>query len=243
MKNTKLLFFTLLTTLLCAEEGLLFSGSSVEVSTYPYDGVEQSTVSLKAGSLGVGIDLSKHYTEKIGFRLNLNGITYNENKEVSEINYDADISLLTVGVLADYFPVLESSFRVSAGIYYNDNHGDGLFKPSQSTQFMLGYGQYDGNDIVAVEAGAYYENSVAPYVGIGWEKKNIVDGVGFTLDIGGLYQGPTKVYATATVDENLPESLKTQIKNDVETERIQIEKDLESYEWYPVIMVGVNYSF
>ncbi|SFV51875.1 hypothetical protein MNB_SV-8-809 [hydrothermal vent metagenome] len=58
-----------------------------------------------------------------------------------------------------------------------------------------------------------------------------------------MYQGSAVASAEAVVNNALPQILKNQIKNDVERERQKIEDDMGSYTWYPVIMVGVNYTF
>lgn len=195
-------------------------------------------VSLKAGTLGAGLDISRMLTDNIGVRLNINGLSYNDTRDVSDINYDADLKLFTAGILADYYPI-DNNFRVSGGVYYNDNHADGTFVPT--TSFTFGNNTYTPADIGQVDAGAYYDNNIAPYIGIGWGGKDVSrNGWSFSLDVGALYQGSTQVYANATVNNPL---LAAQIKSDVENERQQIEDDIKDYKWYPVIMVGVTYTF
>ena len=199
-------------------------------------------VALKVGTLGIGLDVSHMITENFGLRANINGFSYSDTQDVSDINYDADLKLFTAGLLADYYP-FENNFRVSAGVYYNDNHADGVFKPSDGTTFELGDHEYDATEIGKVDAGAYYDDSIAPYIGFGWGNKSTSSGWGFTLDIGAMYQGSTKVYADATINDSVPDDQKAEIKQDIETERNQIEEDVKDYKWYPVIMIGVNYSF
>ena len=206
--------------------------------------MENSTynVAIKAGTLGVGLDISHMFTDNFGLRANINGLKFNDTRDVSDINYDADLHLFTAGLLADYYP-FENNFRLSAGVYYNDNHADGTFVPASGTSFDFGDHTYTSAEIGKIDSGAYYDDNIAPYIGIGWGDKSSSDGWGFTLDIGALYQGSTKVYANPAINSSLPAPIRNQINQDIEKERAQIEDDIKDYKWYPVIMIGINYSF
>jgi len=199
-------------------------------------------VTLKAGTLGVGLDISHLFNDSFALRANINGLKYNDKREVADIDYDADLKLFTAGLLGDYYP-FENNFRVSAGIYYNDNHADGVFIPTKGQTFEFGGHTYTVNQIGKIDSGASYDDTVAPYIGIGWGSKNKSSGWGFTLDVGGLYQGSTKIYTDPTINPNLPASVRKQIENDIEVERKRIEDDIKDYQWYPVIMLGITYSF
>jgi len=221
---------------------LIYAGGDIApvepvVDTPAAIGETSYNVALKAGTLGLGLDISHMYTENFGLRLNINGLQYNDNRDVSGINYDTDLKLFTAGLLADYYP-LENNFRVSAGVYYNDNHADGTYTPNGT--FSFGNHTYTASDIGQVDAGVYYDNEIAPYIGIGWGDRTNSKGWHFTVDAGAMYQGSTQVYANATVKNPL---LEDQIKQDIEVERLQIEDDIKDYTWYPVFMIGFIYNF
>jgi len=247
LKDGKMKKQLLSTTTALLASATLFAGGDIapvepQIDMPAVETPSHYNVALKAGTLGVGLDISRMFSESFGLRANINGLTYNDNRDISDINYDTDLKLLTVGLLADYYP-MESNFRISAGLYYNDNHADGTFVPTAGTTFEFGDNTYTAAEIGRIDAGAYYKDSVAPYVGFGWGNKSSSDGWGFTLDIGALYQGSTKVYADPAINAGLPANIRDQIKDDIEKERIQIEDDIKDYKWYPVIMLGINYSF
>ena len=202
------------------------------------DSTTEYNAALKFGTLGIGVDVSHMFNDSFGVRLNINGLKYNDSRDLADITYDTDLNLFTAGLLADYYP-LENNFRLSAGLYYNDNHIDGTGKYANGT-IEIGDHTYNSNEIGSFNASADYDNNVAPYVGIGWGNKSTSSGWGFTLDVGALYQGSTQIHACVTNESTL---LKDQIDSDIEKERKKIEDDIKDYQWYPVVMIGVNYSF
>jgi hypothetical protein len=197
---------------------------------------EESNVELKAGTFGIGLDVSKMVNDKVALRANINGIKYNRNEVLDDISYDADLKLLTIGVLADYYP-MENNFHISGGLYYNGNKLDGTAVPAQSV--TIGNTTYTPGQIGRLDTTVDF-NKVAPYIGIGWGNKASKSGWGFSIELGTLYQGSPNVTAKAVT--TIP-GLQAQLDQDVEVERKKIEDDMDSYCWYPVVMLGVNYTF
>jgi hypothetical protein len=197
---------------------------------------------LKVGTLGIGVDVSTPINDNVGLRFNINGATSSRQKVINNINYDATLKLLTAGALLDYYPS-ENNFRFTAGAYYNNNQFDLVATPALSESITIGGVSYTGAEVGKVNANVTF-NKIAPYVGLGWgNKASSEKGWGFTFDIGAMYQGTAIATANATINSTLPQILKNQIVDSVEKERQQIESDMSSYTWYPVIMIGVNYTF
>ena len=201
-----------------------------------------SNMGLKVGTLGVGVDFSTPVNETLSVRFNVNGASYSRKELVNNIDYDATLKLLTVGALLDYYPG-ESSFRLTAGAYYNNNKFDLVAKPAATESINIGDVSYTGAEVGQLNSNVSF-NKIAPYIGLGWGNKPTGEkGWGFTFDLGAMYQGSAIASAEAIVNNTLPQLLKTQIVNDVEKERQKIEDDMGKYTWYPVIMIGANYTF
>ena len=201
-----------------------------------------SNMGLKVGTLGVGVDFSTPVNETLSVRFNVNGASYSRKELVNNIDYDATLKLLTVGALLDYYPG-ENSFRLTAGAYYNNNKFDLVATPALTDKITIGGISYTGAEVGQVNANVTF-NKIAPYIGLGWgNKPTSQKGWGFTFDLGAMYQGSAIASAEAIVNNTLPQLLKTQIVNDVEKERQKIEDDMGKYTWYPVIMIGANYTF
>ena len=196
------------------------------------------TMALKVGTLGVGVDFSIPITDYLNARLNVNGFKYDYDTTQNGIDYSASATLLTAGVLLDYYPMSTNAFRISAGVYYNGNkvETDGEL----STGVTLAGTPYTPAQIGSLEFDSKF-NEVAPYIGIGWGNKGSEKGWGFSVDIGAMYHGEPGIDATVTT--NLPAPASTTLKADVETERAKLEDDFKSYSFYPVIMIGATYTF
>jgi len=196
-------------------------------------------VTLKLGTLGVGIDVSTAISENTAIRLNLNGLKYSRTEEIDDINYDGTLTLLTAGILVDYFPVEEYAFRVSGGAYYNGNKFTGIATPTTTTNIEINGITYGINDVGQLDTEITF-NKVAPYIGLGWGNDVRTEGWGFSLDVGAMYHGTAKADLDVTV--NNP-TLEAQIRNDVAAEKQTLLDEIEKYKVYPVIMLGVNYTF
>ena len=199
-------------------------------------------IALKIGTLGVGIDFSIPLYDSFNARLNVNGFKYDYDTTQNGVDYTASATLLTAGVLLDYYPMSSNAFRLSAGVYYNGNKAK--LNAKVTAPITLG-----GNTYAVGQIGSLFTetklNEVAPYIGIGWGNKGEEKGWGFSVDIGAMYHGEPKLDATVTTTL-LPTSAplsSTTLKNNVDTERVKLEDDFKSYRFYPVVMIGVTYSF
>ncbi len=244
---------------LCA--GVLYAGGDIVPPMEPVveapvaadvndDAVEQGApnpygynAALKVGTLGVGLDISRALNDGVALRLNVNGLKINRTETLDDVDYDASLKLLTAGLLADYYP-FENGFRLSAGAYYNGNKLDGTATPADTQSVKIGDQTFTGAQLGHLDAKVDFKK-FAPYLGIGWGNDSRRKGWGFTFDLGVLYQGSPKVYAKGYVDANAPgkAALQTQIDTEVEKERQNIANDIDNYKWYPVVMIGINYTF
>jgi len=224
------------------------------------------TLGLKVGTLGVGVDASMALNHNFSIRGNVNGFYYkrNLNDLINDDNFDSfggnadgELTLLTVGLLVDYFPFDESDFRLSAGVYYNGNElkitGDAA---NNNETFTYNGTNYKGSDLGTVTGNTVFDK-VAPYIGIGWGNRNDEPGWSWSLDIGALYQNVPQLEAKAqlTTDAvNLAAATakgytQASIDADVNAEVAKVNNDIKTSEFadytkfYPVIMFGITYSF
>jgi len=191
-------------------------------------------MALKVGTLGVGVDFSMPITDYLNARLNVNGFSYSYDTTQNGIDYSATATLLSAGVLLDYYPMSTNDFRISGGVYYNGNKVELDANVVGSTFNSNTY----ANGTIASETKL---NEVAPYIGIGWGNRGDEKGWGFSVDIGAIYHGEPGIDATVTT--TLPAPASTNLANDVEIERAKLENDFNSYSFYPVVMIGATYTF
>ncbi len=197
------------------------------------------TFGLKAGTLGVGMDISTPIFQDTALRLNLNGLQYNRIEEIDGISYDGTLDFFSVGMLLDYFPFESTGFRLTGGAYYNANKFTGIAKPIDVSNVEINGVTYGIDDVGRLDTEITF-NRIAPYVGLGWGNDVRFEGWGFNLDVGAMYQGTPNAVLDVHVNNSMLES---QIRNDVEAEKQTLLDDIEQYKIYPVIMVGVDYTF
>jgi hypothetical protein len=193
---------------------------------------------IKLGTLGLGLDISTPINDKLSARFNLNGASYTDTDSQDGNDFEGTLDLLTAGVLLDYYP-FENNFRLTAGAYYNDNGFTGNIKPSATTTIDIDGHTYTVADIGQLNSDLSFD-TFAPYVGLGWGNNAHSKGWGFTFDLGVMYHGSGTADLTADV---INEDIRTEIENDIIKEEESINDDLDKLQFYPVVALGVNYSF
>jgi len=238
MKSKKVLLAASLSLL--ASQALV-AGKNVAIVETAVIPVSQSEWSIdgKIGTLGIGIDLSKMVTDKVALRFNVNGLKIKDiTKTIEGIDYSIDANLFSAGAVLDYYPIDDSSFRVSVGGYYDDNNVD-------ATATNGGTITIDGtaytNTILASVNAKFTANKAVPYAGIGWGKTTD-NGWSLSMDLGAFYHGTPDVVITPNFTATATAANKTAVNASIATNKVKV-LDAINYKIYPVIMLGAKYSF
>jgi hypothetical protein len=193
-----------------------------------------ASVGAKIGTLGIGIGGEYRLSESFGLGLGANYFKYDFDFTAEEITYDAELNLASATVLAHYYP-MKSRFRLTGGLAFNGNEIDAQSQGDAS--YEIGDTTYTAAQVGTID-GKIDFRSVAPYLGLGWgpsmEKR-----WGFTFDIGVLFQGSPDVELTAS-------GLLAQdpvFLADLAEEEQAIQDELEKFQYYPIIALGVYYRF
>lgn len=196
-------------------------------------------ISAKVGSTGVGGDLTVGISPYVNVRAGVAGFTHSETRRQQEVEYDADLKLLTEFLVLDLHPAAKG-FRISAGAYYNSNKVSAV--STDATTYTINGKVYHASDIGKVDGTVDFDKKIAPYLGIGWGNA-VAPGSHwrFAFDLGAFYQGSPKVGLKATPAN--PALVPPGFAADLETERQKTEDDLKSYKVYPVLAFGVSFRF
>lgn len=206
---------------------------SVSAVTHAADSSFFSTVQV--GTLGPGLNIGYQFNPYFDVRANVNGLKYSRDIEVNDVKYDADLKLLTAGLLADYYP-FANGFRLTAGAYYNGNKLSGNGKSTKD------YYGIDPNDYGYQSASVEYKK-FAPYVGFGYQTNDDSNWI-FTADLGVMYQGKAKVKNTTTCYSSaVCSALQSQIDAENASQRDDIQDKADKLKWYPVASIGIGYRF
>ena len=191
-------------------------------------------IGVKAGTLGAGVELTKSISPSFNVRLGMNQYKFTSSGTKSGTDYDMDLKWASSDVLLDWHP-FQGSFRLTGGYVFNSNKID-LNTPQG--------GAYDINGITGtLSAGEYVSGEVkfdsGPYLGFGWGNAGDGRGLGFSLEIGALYQGSPKVsLATSSTLGGVPVS-----SSDRTAAEQKAADALSSFKWYPQVALGLSYAF
>lgn len=206
----------------------------------------QGSVVAKVGTLGLGLEYVHPISPKIAVGLGFNGAGYSDNIEEDDINYDADLDMQTISVIGDFHPY-GNGFRISGGLMNNGNQFDLTGTPTGTETVTIGDStrQYDSSEVGSLTASIGFK-STAPYLGIGWGRApQSGKGWGFDADLGVLFQGKPDVSFTVTCGpafDNDPAECQT-LKDEVANEEANLENDSDDFDLFPVLSIGVSYSF
>ena len=193
--------------------------------------------SLKAGTLGLGVELTTDLTENLNLRGGFNTFTYSYSSVESDIDYSLDLDLQSYSALLDWYP-FRGSWRISAGIMSNGNELRGNGRPTGGS-YDIGEETYSAEQVGTLRMGVDF-NSTAPYLGIGVGNAVSTDGRWtFTTDLGVLFQGSPK----AALDADGTLAGNEDFQRELRREEESLQGDIDSFEYYPVISFGLSYRF
>jgi len=214
-----LLVFTIAT-------GLLACGSA--------QAADGAFVGAKVSTLGVGgefgVNLNSHWT----VRALINGYDWRYNTTSDDIHYDGKLNLSSWGGQVDYHFFANGPLYVTAGYYKNGNKINATARPTQDTE--IGGMVFTPQQIGTLTARGRFKDS-APYLGVGatWP----VGHMAINLEAGAYFQGRSHV--TLTSDGTYAGNPTYQ--NALETERQDLQKDVDDFRTYPVVNLGLRYVF
>ncbi|MBL7077572.1 MAG: hypothetical protein ISS31_08875 [Kiritimatiellae bacterium] len=201
-------------------------------------------LSLKLGTPGIGVDLTLGVSEKVNVRLSGNFFSYTyddfefdeEDEEIDEVvdTVEVALDLMSLGALVDWHP-WGGGFRLSGGAFYNGNEvslsvtaGDTITIDDEEYEVQSLDGQIDFS-------------AFAPYAGIGWGNAATAESRWhFAFDLGVMLQGSADISLKATATDP---TLQNQLNAALENEAQDLEDDAESFTLYPVLALGLSYTF
>jgi len=203
-------------------------------------------LTLKAGTLGIGADLTVGLFEQLNVRIGGNYFTYtmedfasgemDDDEGINEIEeVDAELNLQSVALLVDLHP-WKTPVRITGGVIFHNNE---VAASDDTVQRVEVSGrEYTVSDI---RAAVTFENEVAPYIGIGYGNAVRDDSRWhFALDVGAMFHGEPQIDLSATASDPLLQAL---LDSDIEQEIAEAEVDMGDFTIYPVASVGLSYRF
>lgn len=200
--------------------------------------------SLRAGTLGLGLEFNVGFTETLNLRLGYSTYDYDDTIEETEVTYDGEIKLRNPSAILDWH-AFHGGFRLSFGAVATNTEINATGRPTGGTYELDGQ-VFTASQVGTLRGTVEMGNSVSPYVGLGWG--NTVDAAGrvtFLFDIGAVYMGTPEVNLTATCGTAAPAGSVNcnRLQAAVQQEEDDLAEDATLYEWYPVISLGIAVRF
>lgn len=194
-------------------------------------------VSGSVGTTGGTLEAQAQVTPWLQLRGGFNYFEYTVDEVFDDVDYEGDLDLSTFGVFADLRP-FSNSFIVTGGAYIGDKTLNMLATPTSPVE--IGDATFTPAQVGSLQLDAEMEET-APFVGIGFDTTFQGTGAwGFRGVAGAMFTG------TPTIDL---QSIGGTLSNDpaflaeVEQEEANLRSDVDDYEVYPVLQLGVSYRF
>ncbi len=188
----------------------------------------------KAGTLGVGLEATWRPLPYFDVRGGANMLTFDSDGSEAGIDYDGEVDLRTLYATANLRCPL-SPFRVTAGLFNNGNEIS--LRSEAASSYEIGGQTYTAAEVGTLNAGADFD-SIAPYVGVGLDFR-LADTIGLNFDLGVLQQGS----ATVAMSADGPIADNPAFMAELELERAELQDEVEDYEYYPVVSIGLSWNF
>lgn len=200
-----------------------------------------TSLGIRGGTLGGGVELSYALSQRAALRLNADSYNRTQSKTHDNIDYDMKLKLKTASLTGDWFP-FANNFRISLGAMFNGNKFSLKGQPS-STGFTINGTPYTAAEVGSFDAAVDF-NKAAPYFGIGYGRP-INSGLSLIFDLGVMSQGSPKSNIDVTCGTAAPQGSArcTQLQSDAAAEQSKLDESLHSFKYYPVISLGLAYTF
>ena len=196
---------------------------------------QTASVSAGFGTQGANVELGYQFNDMWGARLSTNYFRFGRTDEIDDVTYRGAANLFSIGLLGDFYP-FEMGFRVTGGLYYNENEGKVHARPTGNV--TIGSTIYTPTQVGTLSGRLSYRD-LAPYAGLGYTSNRNEPGFGFTGDLGVMFQGSPRVELTSTGTANTLPGYSTSLAQ----ERDSIRNDANWTRFYPVARVGIVYRF
>lgn len=208
-------------------------------------------VGVKAGTVGAGVDVTVALTRTINARLSLTNVDIGDEEETiavgdsgAEGDLDAELGLdFGANALLIDWHVFNGSFHLTAGMMRHTGKVD--FSGTLVSSITVDGQALDPSDFsTAIGGEVSLADSYQPYLGFGWGRKaGDGGGISITVDIGIALLSPD-VSLEATVDGAGANGLsQAELNSRLRGMEDDAEADLDEFEAWPILSLGVNYAF
>jgi hypothetical protein len=195
---------------------------------------------VSVSTLGWGVELSATLGSRFGLRLGAHQGSVDRDFTEDGVDYEGDLELENASLLLDWHPT-GGAFRFSGGAIVNHNE---IVARASADDLLLEIGNVviPASQVASLRGTASFD-SLSPYLGIGASTRfGRERGWGFLFDLGVVFQGSPEVDLEGSLIPELA-ALEPLFQAELRIEEENLEREIDEYDLYPVISLGVSYSF
>jgi hypothetical protein len=194
-------------------------------------------VSLRAGTLGAGIEVSKLLVSHVGIRVGANYFSLNKDSLTAKnVSYSAKLKLQAFTGLLDLYPSPRGSFHLSAGVISDPLKITGTGIPTGGN-FTINGNTYTPAQVGTLTAEAKFKSAL-PYVGLGFGTPASKHGhVSFVFDLGAAIGKPTVTLVSSNATAG------SQLQTDLNAQIATTQTSANKLKAYPVLALGLMIKF
>lgn len=195
--------------------------------------IEPEQVSIRAGTLGAGVEVGLELAPTLVLRGVYNNFDYDYKKNVDGIAYDGTLGLGSYGAQLDFHPPATPLY-LTAGMYKNDNNIN--LNARQQGSYVIGSNTYSAAQIGTLNSRVSY-GPTALYGGVGLE---LAAGPAAIVLEGGLYlQNDPTVRMSATGPIGTNPAFLSDLNREIAAQRDTFDKT----KYWPAITVMARWKF
>jgi hypothetical protein len=208
-------------------------------------------VGVKAGTLGIGVQVGTALASRVNLRGGVNFFDYNDSLTKDGAVYSGTLQLRSVEAKLDLFVI--GGFRFTPGLLlYNNNNISATAAVAPGQTLTLGGTTYLSNPANPITGTAALTlNKFAPTLGIGFGNLLPRSARHWSLstDLGVVFQGSPQFAlglggsACAPNGTNCQPANNPSVAASVEAERVKIQSDASPFKYYPELSLMFGYKF
>ena len=189
------------------------------------------------GTMGGAVEGQFEVNDFVQLRAGANYLAFDETIDSDDISYDGELDFSGFGAFVDVHP-FGGSFFVTGGAYAGGKSIDLIASSDLSVE--IGGAVFTPAEYGRLEGDVSFDD-IAPFVGLGFDTTFEGSGNwGFNVLAGAAMfgSGDVSLEAVGGTLSNDP-FLQTQLDQEIQS----IEEEIEDYEFWPVVQVGLSYRF
>lgn len=217
---------------------VFFLTSSLFVSAKETETLPRFALGVEGGTTGVGGSVWFNINEQLSLSAAIVSADENADYSTGGIDYDGNVDLSNEIFALNWHPG-KGGFHFTVGMILTDNQITIEGAPEDGTTYDIGGVDYSKDIVGSLVGNVSWEKSSAPYIGIGYAKKLSSEGVSLYVNAGVMDSGVAlaRLEATGAINSN------AEFQDRLRTEEDELNEELEDYEIYPVIRIGLVYRF